>query len=508
MQLMLKLIKGPQPVPTGLENPSMFGTAGGSIGRAPDCQLVLPERYVSRVHAEIRWRNKQYSLKVLSRNNPVIINGTAVEHQQACEIRDGDRIEIGDYEFLASFVNGPTADRGRVPHAGLDQLAPRLVPGAKEFQEQTAPDPFSGIHRPTNSPQVPASPIDTPRADPLLTGLAASCDELLHIIGVSAPSPSKPNKDVRSASSGSSPFVSIPMPGSIDGKALDLGLPRVPPSSFVLPQAPVADDPEAYGRGTHETSSSFDALQALDALVAGHTPNPSPSDFHVPVPGEAVPGDFPGNVTPPPDERAVGSPLAGSQADVLRSLYRGLGLPVPDFTAEEAERAAELAGQLVAASIKGLFDLIAMRKDVRDGLKIDDRTIVSSQLNNPLKHVESYEEALRCIIDSRAHGKVFLSPLDSVRQSFSDLQAHEMAMVAGMRAALTGLLQRFAPDKLEQRIKKGSKFGLPLPGITKSRLWDLFVEMHEELNHEAQDDFDALFGKEFVKAYMAQSKSR
>ncbi|MBK6511995.1 MAG: hypothetical protein IPG06_22890 [Haliea sp.] len=66
--------------------------------------------------------------------------------------------------------------------------------------------------------------------------------------------------------------------------------------------------------------------------------------------------------------------------------------------------------------------------------------------------------------------------------SFGDLRAHEMAMIAGMRAALAGLLQRFAPDNLERRLKKGSAFSLPIPGAAKSRLWDAFVAMHRHLH--------------------------
>ena len=43
-----------------------------------------------------------------------------------------------------------------------------------------------------------------------------------------------------------------------------------------------------------------------------------------------------------------------------------------------------------------------------------------------------------------------------------------------------------------------------LPGNRKAKLWDLFVELYGDISKEAEDDFHALFGKEFLKAYEAQ----
>ncbi|MBK6511993.1 MAG: FHA domain-containing protein [Haliea sp.] len=111
-QLKLILLKCPASSSAELHSPAHFGTAGGSIGRSPDCTVVLPERYMSRVHVEIRHRSDRYSLKVLSKNNPVLINGDSFEHPQACELQEGDRIVIGDYEFSVSLVVTATPDIG------------------------------------------------------------------------------------------------------------------------------------------------------------------------------------------------------------------------------------------------------------------------------------------------------------------------------------------------------------------------------------------------------------
>ena len=43
-----------------------------------------------------------------------------------------------------------------------------------------------------------------------------------------------------------------------------------------------------------------------------------------------------------------------------------------------------------------------------------------------------------------------------------------------------------------------------LPMTRRARLWELFTEMFAEISREAEDDFEALFGREFVRAYEEQ----
>ena len=73
-----------------------------------------------------------------------------------------------------------------------------------------------------------------------------------------------------------------------------------------------------------------------------------------------------------------------------------------------------------------------------------------------------------------------------------------------MRAALTGVLARFDPETLERRLTEKSVIDSVLPMNRKAKLWDLFEQLHSDLQREAEDDFDALFGREFLRAYEAQ----
>jgi type VI secretion system FHA domain protein len=94
--------------------------------------------------------------------------------------------------------------------------------------------------------------------------------------------------------------------------------------------------------------------------------------------------------------------------------------------------------------------------------------------------------------------------IDAVQEAFQDLCAHEMAVMAGLRAALVGVLRRFDPKAVEKRLGTESLLDEIMPHSHKAKAWEAFVALHQELTTELEDDFDALFGKEFRRAYEDQ----
>jgi FHA domain-containing protein/type VI secretion system protein len=84
------------------------------------------------------------------------------------------------------------------------------------------------------------------------------------------------------------------------------------------------------------------------------------------------------------------------------------------------------------------------------------------------------------------------------------LQAHNLAVMAGMRAALLGVLQRFDPGQLENRLASHPLLDKLLPQNRKARMWDMVAEQHGALVREAQDEFDRIFGRAFRAAYEEQ----
>jgi len=78
---------------------------GGSIGRAPDNDWILPDtkRIVSGHHCEIEYRNGGYWVKDISTNG-VFVNDADVPASQSgpVQLTDGDRLRLGDYEIVVS----------------------------------------------------------------------------------------------------------------------------------------------------------------------------------------------------------------------------------------------------------------------------------------------------------------------------------------------------------------------------------------------------------------------
>lgn len=85
-----------------------------TLGRAQDCDIVLPERQISRYHARIEQDDSGYLLRDLGSKNGTYVNGEAVRGQPY-RLRDGDEIELAavlQMGFVAGEATLPLADVG------------------------------------------------------------------------------------------------------------------------------------------------------------------------------------------------------------------------------------------------------------------------------------------------------------------------------------------------------------------------------------------------------------
>ena len=98
----------------------------------------------------------------------------------------------------------------------------------------------------------------------------------------------------------------------------------------------------------------------------------------------------------------------------------------------------------------------------------------------------------------------YKSGIKAISEGFDDVNAHQMAVIAGMEAALQDILTRFNPNALETRMVSASILDNILPGGKKAKYWDIFKLLFDEIAGEAEDNFQQLFGKEFSRAYEEQ----
>src|ERR671939_7783 len=66
-----------------------------SIGRLPDCELILNHPTVSRMHAGIKEVDGRFYIFQLSPSNSTTLNGRLVEEKEA--LADGDIVQIGPF---------------------------------------------------------------------------------------------------------------------------------------------------------------------------------------------------------------------------------------------------------------------------------------------------------------------------------------------------------------------------------------------------------------------------
>jgi FHA domain-containing protein len=159
-------------------------------------------------------------------------------------------------------------------------------------------------------------------------------------------------------------------------------------------------------------------------------------------------------------------------------------------------------GELVKVATQGTIDLLQARATLKREMKTEV-TMIASRDNNPLKFSPDAHAALAHLLSTQSI-RGFLDPVPALKDSYDDLLAHQVGFIAGMRAAMQGLIARFDPAILEGRLTRKSVLDSMLPMGRKARLWELFSELFADISREAEDDFEALFGREFVRAYEQQ----
>ncbi len=480
-----------------------FDQLGGTIGRAAGNDLELPDpgKYISRNHSKIDFVDGRFMLMDLG-SNPSWINDRPVGTGKSTNLENGDRLLIGDYVLEVEVDNG---------------TARPMVP---VFQPETSDAlPFQA------QPAAAASPQAGPAFDELRDTLAGV--KILETTGgfdpFAAPSPDDPlglNIGHKSAANdhtaslqsappqplrfrGSEPDHAppqfIPMPGA-----------RVPPPAPMMP--PPAPAPQMLIPDDYDPLADF-----LPPRV--YAPVPAPAQFAAqfaqPAPAQAQGGWPPAAATmpaqawqPPPAAPAPiatvptspTSPHPAGDQLVLQALLRGLGLPKLTPARSPAET-AELVGAMLREATAGTMAVLLARAMTKRESRLE-MTVLGAQANNPLKFFPDAESALSQMLTNAMSG--YMPPVKSIGCAFEDLKAHELAVIAGMRAALDGVLARFNPALIEARMEPAGMMDKMLVVNRKARMWDKMVELYDDILREADDDFQHLFGEKFSAAYEDQ----
>lgn len=419
-----------------------------TVGRGPQNDWVLPdpERIVSKQHCTIEADGDTYVLTDTS-SNGVFLNSsdTPVGRGNKVQLRDGDQLRIG--QFRISVIVGderPATDR----YHDLQRQKPML--GDPLFTKE----PTAATDR-----QRGGSPIAQDLPGELLPQDAREMGPLSREGGGAGPiADFRPDQGFGSAEAG----------------------PGVEEEFFQAPE-PRSIIPDDWDR---EIEAGADSGQSQEPL-----PGP-PLAPEVKRPPAEVP-------SPPP--QTSGS----TERQAIRAFLEGAGLKDIDIPDAAIPETMQILGALYRETVQGLVEVLAARSSIKGEFRLSQTTIQPVE-NNPLKFSLNVDEAMTALLTKRGPG--YLPPIRAIREAFGDIEAHQVAVMVGMQAALTNLLRRFDPAVLEQRIEKE---GVSLSGLLHAkdaRCWDEFTRSYKDLVREAEDDFQTLFGREFARAYEEQAR--
>lgn len=476
-----------------------FDELGGNIGRAEGNSLVLNdrERSISRIHASIVCRGGKYFIRGLGSTMPVYLNDQPLNNGQDTPIADGDRICIGDYvmqvmdqdsvpnrtshetllqESLASVKNHSEnqslADLIDFPVRQEKQSEVISEASMSDSMAMNNQDFFPGLTEASPKQTIPTDfdPFGSAAEESKLVEMASSINsnhlDEFHLLPESKEKQPSIDDVIHSASS------LVDQPASINKGSIDDPL--------------IALDKAANNRKFEHKTLRDDVSELESALPPMHVYEPPPE-----LP--AVSAEPASPIRPP----------ASNQEELLQAFLTGAGITNLDKPIEMTPQLMKQIGQLLRMSTQGTLDLLQARALMKREMRAE-LTMIMSRENNPLKLSPSVEAALMHLLFPKAREQGFMPPLQAMKDAYNDLRSHQLGFMAGMRAALSGILGRFNPKQLEKRLGQKSLVDSVFSLNRKANLWDMFTDRYDDISSEVEEDFHVLFGKEFLREYEVQ----
>jgi len=516
MNLILSITKSPPGVSLS-QTQQVFDEQGGDIGRADRNTWVLadPDRYISSTHCRIEFENGCFFLVDKS------TNGTFLNHSdqpigkdQRVALADGMMFSVGDYEFAIK-----VADQAAMP--GMNAAFPGAVgpfdapaaPPAQAMRRETRDDFDMDI--PLASDQELYQPVHiTPHHESVIPGQENVLDPLRLLDQVQnrnkpdmipdAPRSNFSNSSLQRSSVTDEAFTppklkhneTIPE----DWDNTEYGYKQ----NQKLPRS--ANSANAQ-RSNKRQSSSADHFELMrdDSADSGMVANRAPAGRGKQASGKQA-AVKPRTSHPQSAQRnaAVNAPSAAeiqraAQA-VNNDLLAAMGLDKSNFNQEQLAQLNYIIGQFVRHTVEGLLKVLRARSTIKNELRLGVTT-VQPRDNNPIKFSADVDDALEPLFVRQS--KAYLPPIASVNESFETILDHQVAVLAGMRAAFSSLIQKFDPVQLAAKFETQAGSGL-FSGGKKVKHWESYNDFYNAQVQDLDSSFQHLFGEEFVKAYESQ----
>ncbi|MDR1227709.1 MAG: type VI secretion system-associated FHA domain protein TagH [Azoarcus sp.] len=333
--------------------------------------------------------------------------------------------------------------------------------------------------------QQPPSPPPGPGKDSSPPSSGGLIGDLGGIDDLIAPPPG-PGKD------------SPPPPGGLIGDLGGIDDPIAPPPGSLVGDLGDIDDLIAglgLASGGKQAAPSSGASLPDDGRAAAVAAPPAAAP---PVPAQpAQPAQPAAAVAFAPEPAQVEAAASPDAEELCKAFIEGLGIDLPGRTALD-ETFMKTLGQMLRNYAQGTVDLIASRAIVKQEVRANV-TLIAPERNNPLKFSSDGDAALLYLLGKPFPG--FMGPVEAVRSAFTDLRAHQIGLVSGMRSAFNHILQCFNPALIGNNDPVRGLLDQAMPSRRKARLWDAYEHYFAETQASVADRFQSFFGAAFVKAY-------
>ena len=447
---------------------------GATLGRNEDNTLVLsdPKHIVSKHHAIIKFLSPFYYLEDTSTNG-VFINDSKMPlgNGNSIKLNDGDRLAMGDYiievriegDFFGAnsqaapplsddqfnFSGDPFAEPNPDPLQGMIDKNDLIPPDWKSFMEKSN-DPYEFLDNPIPK-KIPNEKIDFSQGN------------YDHI-----PAYKEAFSDIKVEKKELNNIAQAP---NVSGDIFS--------ENWYSGSESQNDEIESTAAADNKDQFQPEIKPAINESFQVHTEDP----IH----------------TIPSSEKILTSNALAEE--LIQNFLRGAQLEQDKFRGSINPETFFIVGTFLRAAIQGARAVLIGRAKIKNEMHLDVTTIRSKQ-NNPIKFSDSPDEVLSKLLLHKGAGS--MPPKEAIEEAFDDILAHQYSVIAGMRSALLTVLKRFDPQKLEERLQKLSPISASIPIHKQAKLWDLFVELYEEIEQEAEDNFYHLFGQAFAETYEQQ----
>jgi len=447
----------------------VFGVNGGTVGRAPGNDWILPDprRVVSGHHFEVQFHGGKYWLLDTSTNGVFVNDGDdPASVTGRVELHDGDRLRVGDYDILVSVDNRIDF----LPSTGDEESAAKHL-GA-DIGHSLDLDSLFTPRDPGESGSLPVGNAFGVRLDAeARANLLETLQRSVATLGESSFDPTRTGR------------IDSVVPGT---DPVEGGGPAPAPQPTAKPAAPAPVNQD-WALSTRRIPR-----EELEDAIARRKTRVEARERSIPFHQQA----------------STWTDLRSA----VQAFCRGAGIDPATLSPEAQAMLPLVAGQLLRETVVGINDILRARSSGAVGAAVSTVPVAPGNSSNPLRSSTSIEQALQRLFES--HGRLLAGPVDSLRDVLQDTRDHETALAAGMKAGLDAVLGQLAPANVADQFEQGRARQLAPGQDPRPRYWEHYSEFYRLLTQQTAGTdempraFTEAFGLEYarVRAELRQKR--